>query len=185
MSIPNMISIFRIILLPFFVYSYFFWDTGEVYLLSAGILLLSGLTDVVDGFIARRFNMITQLGRFLDPLADKLTQATVCVAIAIQTKALIFFPVVYIGKEILMTIGGILLTRKKKLLMNSKWFGKLATFSFYVCTFLIVLLPGISLSIALFMVGIVLILAFFSLINYFLLFKKLVKLPEEAGNPAV
>ena len=165
MSIPNMISIFRILLLPFFVASYFFWDTGEVFVLSAGILLLSGLTDVVDGFIARRFNMITQLGRFLDPLADKLTQATVCIVIAIQTRALIFFPIVYIGKEVLMTIGGILLSRKKKLLINSKWFGKLATLSFYICTFLIVLLPKISLSIAMCMIAIVLTLAFFSLIN--------------------
>ena len=73
-SIPNVLSYFRIILIPCFVYVYVTSDTQAGHILAAVIILVSGLTDLLDGKIARKFNMITELGKALDPLADKLTR---------------------------------------------------------------------------------------------------------------
>ena len=71
-TIPNLLSVFRLVLIPIFVWTY---CVRRGYLVTAGILLLSGLTDIADGFIARRFHMVSALGMALDPIADKLTQA--------------------------------------------------------------------------------------------------------------
>lgn len=69
-TIPNLLSAFRLLLIPVFVWAY---CIKKAYLLTAGVLLLSGLTDMADGFIARRFHMISDLGKMLDPIADKLS----------------------------------------------------------------------------------------------------------------
>ena len=82
--------------------------------LSAIILLISGLTDVVDGIIARKCNMITQLGKILDPLADKLTQASVGIALCIRHPELIPFVIIFVVKEILMLVGGCVLVKSGK-----------------------------------------------------------------------
>ena len=72
-TIPNILSFFRLILIPVLIWSYV---VKKNYAATGWILLLSGLTDIADGFIARRFHMISKLGKILDPVADKLTQAT-------------------------------------------------------------------------------------------------------------
>ena len=85
-SIPNILSYIRILLIPVFAYCYLTANTDGDYYFAAVILLFSGLTDMADGMIARKFGMITYLGKILDPLADKLTQATVAVCLAIRVK---------------------------------------------------------------------------------------------------
>ena len=69
-TIPNIISIIRIAIIPFFVYFYFTSSIENHYIYSLYVLLISGASDIVDGFIARRFNMISDLGKVLDPIAD-------------------------------------------------------------------------------------------------------------------
>lgn len=76
-SIPNVLGYIRILLIPLFVWRYLTAQSGADYYTAAGIVLLSGLTDLFDGLIARRFHMITELGKVLDPIADKLTQAAI------------------------------------------------------------------------------------------------------------
>ena len=78
MSIPNILSIFRIVLIPVFIVCYLMLP-DEMGWVPALVLVVSGATDVVDGYIARHFNMVTQLGKVLDPLADKLTLAAVVI----------------------------------------------------------------------------------------------------------
>ena len=73
-SIPNLLSIMRILILPFFVWAYLMAEPQTGYPLSCMLLALSGLSDMLDGFIARRFHMVTDIGKILDPVADKLTQ---------------------------------------------------------------------------------------------------------------
>ena len=150
MSIPNALSILRIILIPIYVFVYLSAPdavsaadpaTFAPYLWAGAILVFSGLTDVLDGIIARRFHQITKLGRILDPLADKLTQAAVTVTLAIRNPQWIFLPVIYILKELLMMIGGMILINKFRDMAPSKWFGKLATGVFYCATILLVSLP--------------------------------------------
>ena len=76
-SIPNILCYFRIGLVPIFLYTYFTAEGSEGHMISAGILILSSLSDFFDGFIARKYDMITELGKLIDPVADKLTQFVV------------------------------------------------------------------------------------------------------------
>ncbi len=141
MSIPNILSIIRIALIPFFLTVYVNAQAQPMFLLSGVILLISGLTDLLDGYIARKYNMITQLGKVLDPLADKLTQAAVCLAMAIRMPQMVYLLILFVLKELIMLCAGIFLIRKKIIITASKWFGKLYTFIFYFIMLLIISLP--------------------------------------------
>ena len=83
-TIPNILSYLRLILIPFFAYYYVRAETSEEFMVAAGILVFSGLTDAVDGFIARRFNQGTKIGQLLDPIADKLTQIVVVAVLMLR-----------------------------------------------------------------------------------------------------
>ena len=80
-SIPNLMGYFRILLIPLFSWMYCTADSTGDYYAAAVVVGISGLTDMFDGKIARRFNMITELGKFIDPLADKLTQAALLICL--------------------------------------------------------------------------------------------------------
>ena len=81
-SIPNIMGYFRILLIPVFCYLYITAESEREYLYAAFVVLISSLTDLFDGKIARRFNMITELGKALDPIADKLTHGALAVCLA-------------------------------------------------------------------------------------------------------
>lgn len=130
-SIPNLLSLLRLLLIPFFVLA-FFAGFPIHRAVAAGILIFSGLTDCLDGFIARRFHMVTELGKLLDPLADKLTQATVCICLFIAYPWLVWLLVLFIVKEGLMIAGSLGILRKGLSVGSSKWYGKLSTVVFYV-----------------------------------------------------
>ena len=141
MSIPNMLSIFRLLLIPVFLLVFFLmpeqiWAAGL-------IIVVSGATDVADGMIARKFNMVTQLGKILDPMADKLTQAAVCIALCVRHHELIVLTVIFVVKELFMLIGGCVLVKSGKKIHSSKWFGKMATVVLYAIMFLIIVIPEI------------------------------------------
>lgn len=127
-NIPNGLSILRILLIIPFVY-YFMRNE----LVPAGIvLILSGLSDMFDGMIARKFNQFTELGQMLDPLSDKLTQGAVAVCLAIEQPVLIPLLGIFVLKEILMVVAACLLIKKKKRPTGSRWYGKVATVLFYI-----------------------------------------------------
>jgi cardiolipin synthase len=134
-SIPNILSLIRVALIPFVL---FYYLKGEVKL--AGIaLIISAVTDVGDGFIARRFNQTTALGKILDPVADKLTQCCVATLLCLTYPALIPLALVLAVKELLMGFMGITLLRRGKQPFSARWWGKLATITFYVATIAIML----------------------------------------------
>ena len=83
-TIPNLLCYFRILLVPAFLYVFLNAANREDYLFAAGIILIGGITDFLDGFIARKFNMITQLGKLIDPVADKLMQLAIIAVLAIR-----------------------------------------------------------------------------------------------------
>ncbi|MCY1713774.1 CDP-alcohol phosphatidyltransferase family protein [Caproiciproducens galactitolivorans] len=127
-NIPNGLSILRILLIIPFVY-YFMRNE----LVPAGIvLILSGLSDMLDGMIARKFNQFTELGQMLDPLSDKLTQGAVAVCLAIEQPVLIPLLGIFVLKEVLMVVAACLLIKKKKRPTGSRWYGKVATVLFYI-----------------------------------------------------
>ena len=134
-NIPNALSVLRIALIPAFVTLYLLGQDWWAF----GVLLVSGLTDAVDGFVARRFNMITDCGKLLDPLSDKLTQVAVVICLTTRYTELLPLTVLCFVKESAQAVGGILLLRKKVQAQGAKWFGKVSTVLFYVTMLVIVL----------------------------------------------
>ena len=146
LTIPNILSVFRILLIPVFIITYFYIDNIDGYrVIPAVILGVSALTDVVDGMIARHYNQITQLGKIIDPLADKLSQFAMCVCLAVENWQLIFFSLILFGKELCFLIGGILISKKSINIPGAKWYGKVTTAVIFISLFLITLLPKIPL----------------------------------------
>lgn len=126
-NIPNILTIFRFILIPIILYFIF----TRHYLLGFIFFTISGITDILDGAIARKFNLVTNFGKLMDPLADKLTQISVLATLVFQKIIPFWILVVVLLKELLMIIGASFLYGKD-VVVYSKWFGKLATVLFYL-----------------------------------------------------
>ena len=135
-NIPNILTIIRFILIPFI----FTAVISKHYLTALIIFTISALTDILDGFIARKFNYITDLGKLIDPLADKLTQVSLLLSLSILgILPWWIFAIVFI-KELVLIISASVLYSKDDVVVYSKWYGKLATTLFYlaiVCSLLI------------------------------------------------
>ncbi len=135
-NIPNYISLFRILLIP--IYALLFFDVFSLFtlkpLVSAGVVfILAGASDAVDGFLARKNNWITDVGKLLDPLADKLLELMVSICLAIHFGGpFAILAVIIIVKEILMILGAYLIMSKSKVYVSSVWCGKLATIVWYL-----------------------------------------------------
>lgn len=172
MNVPNALSILRILMIPFFAVLYLTAKTPQDYWFAAGLLLLSGLTDVLDGIIARKYHLVTKLGRILDPVADKLTQAAVCVLLAIRNPDLSILPIMYIIKEGLMLIGGYKILKKSKDIASSRWFGKMATVVFYGTMMLLIAFPNLPTWFTFSAITVVIVCMIFSFTMYLPLFFK-------------
>lgn len=144
LSIPNIMGYFRIILIPIFLYTYYNATSAKDYYIVAGIVCISGITDFLDGYVARNFNMITELGKFIDPFADKLTQAALVFCLASRHKLMWYLVGLFILKEGFMAVMGIIMLRRGKKLDGAKWFGKVCTAVLYVVMFILILLPSIN-----------------------------------------
>ena len=138
LTVPNALSVLRIIIVPFF--AWFFLKENLV--AAVGLLALSGLSDMFDGMIARRFNQITELGKMLDPFADKLTQGVVALCLAIKFPAICPVLLIFIVKELAMLCCAIILLKKKKRPCAAMWYGKVATVMFYLSVSVIVIMDG-------------------------------------------
>lgn len=170
LGIPNLLSILRLLLIPVFV-AFYLADIKYSGVIAAVILVVSGITDVADGIIARKFNMTSALGRILDPLADKLTQATICICLVVRQVAPLWILCLLILKEFVMIGVGANIIRKGKEMMSSKWFGKLGTVVFYTAMILIIAVRP-PRSVVDIMLTVVLVLMIFSLIEYAMIFFK-------------
>ena len=132
LTIPNLLSAFRLLLIPVIAWLY---CEEENYPLTAGALVLSGATDVVDGFVARRFDMVSDLGKVLDPVADKLTQAVALGCLLLRFYHPRWLLGVLVVKEIIMAVMGILVIRRTGAVHSAAWHGKLATCILYAVIF--------------------------------------------------
>ena len=196
-KIPNILTAVRILLIPLFV-AVFLWENGNVdigadpesegsgYVIAARIITISGLTDAADGFIARKFDMITDLGKVLDPFADKLTQAAVVVCLIFRYSEIwqavaALFGIILI-KEIIMLVMGVMFLKKGQDLGGAKWFGKLATIVFYVLVIILIGAPSLSTPAALVMVSVMALFAVLSFVLYMREYYRLWKLRESGGD---
>ncbi len=137
-NVPNTLSFLRILLVPFMAY---FLLNNQIFLAFL-MVALSGLSDAFDGYFARKLNQVTELGKMLDPIADKLTQVVATVCIAVKFPQLIGILVVFVVKEVLMSMGAAYLMHKNKKPGAARWYGKAATVLFYFSVAVIVLMDA-------------------------------------------
>ena len=175
MNIPNLLSIFRMCLVPVFVVV-FFSDSPHAYAYAAGVYALAGITDVLDGIIARKFNLITKLGKILDPLADKMMTITVFVCISIAGLIPWWIIALIFAKDFLQVMGGVKLYHEVSAVFQANVFGKLATVVLVIGGILILLfdgiIPAIVRTVFAYAAVVISFVAFFSYLCQYLKFKK-------------
>ena len=138
-QIPNILSIVRLLMVPLFIIVYFGTNRVSSLIGAAIIYSAAGITDVVDGYLARKNNWITDMGKFLDPLADKLMQAAAAFCLVIDGLLPVLVLIVFIIKELTMLIGGIIILKKRNTVVASIWVGKFATAVFYLTVMFLII----------------------------------------------
>ena len=163
LTIPNLLSFFRLCLIPVFMWLY---CVEKNYLWTGIILILSGLTDTVDGIIARKFNMISDLGKVLDPIADKLTQAAMLFCLLTRFPLMIAPLALMVVKEFFMGVTGLLVIRKTGEVFGADWHGKVNTWLLYAMMILHVFWYNIPDTVSRVLIGICVIMMLISLVLY-------------------
>lgn len=143
-TIPNLLSLFRLVLIPVYVVIYLNAQDDTDHYIAAGILAVSCLTDAIDGKIARHFNMISTVGKILDPIADKATQFTLIVCLAIRNPVLWILVCLFFIKECFQLIAGLMTLRKGQMLSGALISGKICTTVLFVSLIVLVMMPHLS-----------------------------------------
>lgn len=139
--IPNILTVIRLLLIPVIVIFIF---TGN-YILAFVFFTISGITDIADGFIARKFNLVSNFGKLMDPLADKLTQIAALASLVFTNIIPIWILLIVFLKEFIMICGASFLYGKD-VVVYSRWYGKLATVLFYIAIVISLLLKQFNLT---------------------------------------
>lgn len=183
MNVPNFLTLLRLIMVPAMGVCLY----KELYVPSAIIFLTASVTDVVDGFIARHFNQVTDFGKFFDPLADKLLSVTALIMLAVNSRiqpenAFLnwIIPVLVVTKEALIGIGGLLVYRKRKIVRGASWYGKGATVSFFVAILFLMIDKTVHIGRAFLVVAFV--CSVFALIMYARVYFRISVSGTEAGS---
>lgn len=163
MTIPNMLTIFRMLLVPVFAFLFL----SDMKLQAILVFALAGITDVLDGWVARRFKMESDIGKLLDPLADKMMTLCVVGVLAYAGHLPSWIIIVFAVKEIVMIIGSSILYRKE-IIVQSNVFGKLATVFFYAAVFILYFSPGVGVIVMFFAAAV----SVLSLLNYVVVYKR-------------
>lgn len=146
LTIPNLLSLFRLVLIPVYVVIYIKATEPVHYYIAGGILAVSCLTDLIDGKIARHFNMISTVGKVLDPFADKLTQFTLAICLAVRYPVIWLMVVLIFVKELFQLIAGIVALRKGLILKGALMSGKICTTILFISLIIMVLTPEVYLT---------------------------------------
>ena len=161
-NIPNALSILRILLTPLFAALYLRGQTGA----AVAVLLLCALTDVLDGYIARRFDMVTELGKALDPVADKLIQAAMMLCAAARTPLVWLLLAAHILRETLMAAAGLYMLRVLGQVYGAQWYGKVCTAVTYAVMLSLLVFPGMSRRMSNSLIGVCLAVTAMAFIGY-------------------
>ncbi len=146
LTIPNLLSFFRLILIPVYMVIYLKAQDTRDYVVAGTILAVSCLTDMVDGKIARAFNMITTFGKFLDPLADKLTQFSLLLCLALRYPVLWTVFALFVLKELFQLIAGILAAQHGYILKGALISGKVCTTVLFCSLVAMVMFPRMDIA---------------------------------------
>ena len=140
----NILSLFRLLLIPLYVTIYLNAEKNTDYYIAAAILAVSCLTDLIDGKIARHFNMISSLGKVLDPLADKATQFTLIICLTVRYTVLRYLIALFILKESFQLIACAVKLQKGKMLKGALLSGKICTTILFISLVLMIMLPNLN-----------------------------------------
>ncbi len=143
-TIPNLLSLFRLVLLPIYARIYLNATEEYEYMIAGSIMAVSCLTDLVDGKIARKFNQITNLGKVLDPFADKITQFTLTLCLSLKYPVLHPVLALFVVKEAFQLIVGIIFLTKGRMLPGALMAGKICTTILFVSLIALVLMPHMN-----------------------------------------
>lgn len=179
-NVPNTLTVIRfIVIVPMVQFL-----LKEEYLQAGIMILISALSDMMDGFLARKLNQVTDLGKLLDPIADKLTLIAVVICVNVLYPEVMPFVLVLFAKELLMLAGGAFLLKFRIRPPAAKWFGKLSTVLFYSSITTLIMLKAIwgynNDILTLTLLSVTTVSMLFSLVMYFILFVGLVREKNKA-----
>lgn len=170
-KVPNLLCYIRFLLIPVFVVLYVRADSRNDYLRAALVVFISGSTDFFDGFIARKFHMITDFGKLIDPLADKLTQAALIFVLVIKIKWMFLLLIIFVIMQLFLLTAGLFMLKKGTKLNGASWFGKISTTVFYAVMLVLISLPSLGnglVNILMLICGAFLLLSFLMYIKVYL-----------------
>ena len=147
-TVPNLLSLLRLLLLPVYARMYLNAKTPREYLLAGAVMGLSCLTDLTDGWVARKYDQITNLGKVLDPLADKLTQLSLFICLSAHRRLLRYLLVIFLIKEFWQLFVMIAALRRGKALNGALMSGKISTTVLFTSLGLMFIHPGMSKALA-------------------------------------
>lgn len=167
-TIPNLLSLFRILLIPVYMHIYLHADTDRDFLLAGSILALSCLTDMADGRIAREFHMISRFGKVLDPLADKLTQFFLILSLTKRYSLLYPMLALFVVKELFQLGTMVLFLCQGKALSGALYAGKLCTAMLFISLTFLILFPRLDKTFVFLLISLDTALLFYAFCNYLL-----------------
>ncbi|MBQ9112437.1 MAG: CDP-alcohol phosphatidyltransferase family protein [Clostridia bacterium] len=182
LTIPNLLSLVRLALIPVIVWLYSY---EKSYYAAIGVILLSGATDIVDGWIARHFNMVSDFGKILDPIADKLTQAALLICLLSRHSLMWGLIIVFAIREIAMIIMGLVSIKKSDEVNSAQWYGKLNTVVLYGVMMALILFPSIPDVVANIMItgcGVIILLSLVLYARFYIRFLRNMKNTEMKNN---
>ncbi len=165
-NIPNTLTSIRLLLIPFCGILIF----NGMYNQAAIIFIIASLTDVIDGYIARKYNLVTNFGKFFDPLADKLLSVTTLTMLSYKQRIHWIIPLLIFIKELLIGSGGLVMYKKKRLVKSAGWYGKVSTVLFFIS--ILFLMFDITHRIGAVLIVLALACSYFALIMYIRVFTK-------------
>lgn len=171
-TIPNLLSLFRLVLIPVYVLIYLKARTASDYYVAAGILAVSCLTDLIDGKIARHFHMISNLGKILDPLADKATQFTLILCLAFKHPFLWWVVALFVIKESFQLIAGGINLKKGKMLKGAQMSGKICTTVLFVSLILMVMIPTLPEAVIMILGAVDFVMLSIAFVDYLITYRK-------------
>ncbi len=184
LTIPNLLSLFRLLLIPVYIIVYLNAQDASHYYLSAAILAVSCMTDLIDGKIARHFNMISTVGKILDPLADKATQFSLILCLAVRYPKLLHLGILFVIKEGFQLIAGGFALRKGMMLQGALFAGKICTTVLFVSLILLVMLPEMDYRLVQLLIALDAVFMIISFISYILAYfgkhKKIFNIIDES-----
>lgn len=177
-SIPNLLSYLRLAMIPFICLLY----KNQEYLGTAILVVFSGITDLLDGYIARHYDMITDLGKIVDPIADKLTQLALVLLLLDRYPWFLSLVILLVTKELAMGVMGLVVVKTKKEVYGAIWCGKLATTVFYVVMVVLLFFPNLPGTIVSALVVFCMSMLILSLVVYTIHNFRLLRMHKENGE---